>query len=163
MENVIAIRKEDHSAVLNFGGLTTDPEIRKLKERWPKSSLAEGVIVTYSDVESVIGAEWGSNRYNTITERWRKMLRNEHGIHLDPFVFGASYKVLDAHEKFVKQCRKMQEANRKERFSLRTYRDIDLNKLTPEERKQADFVAAKSAKRLAIGQMKSPHQLLPSV
>ena len=166
MDKVTSLEKKRSNqidAVLYFKGLPTDPEMRKLREAYPKDSLKEGRTIQYDELESIIGTAYGSSRFDTVISRWRRLMQREHGIHIDPHVPGKSLKVLDDHEKAEKAKKAFQESVKKELKSVMVFKDIARDNLTLEERAQTDFIMAKIAKRQAISQIKSPDLLLPTM
>jgi hypothetical protein len=62
---------------VNFGGLSAEPEVKKLIEKF--GAPPPGVI-THTDIEAVIGCTRKTSRYRTITTSWRKRLRREYLI-----------------------------------------------------------------------------------
>jgi hypothetical protein len=60
---------------------TTDEELSYLFGAWPPEEMKDGDLIDYDSVVAVIDIEHGSNRWNTITRRWRRALK-KHGIEL---------------------------------------------------------------------------------
>jgi hypothetical protein len=59
----------------------TGPEVRKLIEAFP--NIQRGQLITHDEIEKVIRHKRDSNRYKTVTSRWRKEVENERGIVID--------------------------------------------------------------------------------
>lgn len=53
-------------------GMPTGPDVSALEKRWP--DLVIGTRVPYEDVEKVLGLEWRSERFRTVTAAWRSRL-----------------------------------------------------------------------------------------
>jgi hypothetical protein len=62
-----------------LSGQTTEPEIIKLKEYF-RDLTPDGRVIPHNEMESLLGLSRKQKRYDTITERWRKMVEREVGI-----------------------------------------------------------------------------------
>lgn len=58
-------------------GLPTAPDVQLLMETWPSMNIGDRI--DYSKVAEVLKIEIGSNRWKSITDQWRKRLR-ERGL-----------------------------------------------------------------------------------
>lgn len=96
---------------LYFGKMSTDPDLRKLREKYPEDELQQGQIIPYREVESLLGEQKGSARFSNITNRWRKLVKREtlEQIETEP---GVGFKVLTDEEK-VDYAQKQREKSRR--------------------------------------------------
>ena len=62
---------------LYFGGMSTDPEMKMLRERF---GVPDPGLIPYSEIEEVISEKTQSNRFRTVTDRWRRELEREHNV-----------------------------------------------------------------------------------
>lgn len=62
MENVSVYR----------GGIPTKPDVKKLLEKFPVSTLTVGRVITYEEISLVIGEPPRTSRFRTVTNKWRK-------------------------------------------------------------------------------------------
>lgn len=61
-----------------FGGIPTDAEVELLNDKFGVPE--PGTMITYGEVEETIGREHGSNRWRSVTGRWRRELQKCHNI-----------------------------------------------------------------------------------
>lgn len=61
------------------GGVTTEPEIKLLLD---KVTLAPGDEIAHETIEEIISQPRTSNRYKTITMRWRNRMFRERGLEI---------------------------------------------------------------------------------
>ena len=74
MENVSVFR----------GGMPTGPDVQKLLEEFPTSTLTIGRVITYEEISRVIGVPPKTSRFRTITGVWRKEVENTVDIIMKP-------------------------------------------------------------------------------
>jgi hypothetical protein len=84
---------------LFFGGVPTEPDVRALRDAFPEAEMEPGTIIPYERVEALIGAGRKSNRWKTVTEKWRKIVENQTGRVIIGTVAGVGFKVLDNTQK----------------------------------------------------------------
>ena len=65
---------------LYFGGLPTEPQVRKLDEAFQNIAQVRGTTIPHEQIEEIIKEKRGSFRYKTITNRWRKRIEARTGI-----------------------------------------------------------------------------------
>jgi hypothetical protein len=82
-----------------FGGVPTDPDIKRLRDHFPDSQMQEGAQFPYADVEEVLGVDRKSNRFRTVTTRWRKIVEDESGFIIGADPDAEAYKGLDRSRK----------------------------------------------------------------
>jgi len=61
-----------------FGGVPTDGELKLLLEAF--DDLKEEAVITHDQITEVIGVEWKTDRYRTVTDRWKKTIFREQNI-----------------------------------------------------------------------------------
>jgi len=76
-------RRTDGRQNLFFGGLTTEPDVRKLMETYPRDKLLPDLVISYDEIEKLVGIQYGSSRWQSVTDRWRKTVQREFGIWLN--------------------------------------------------------------------------------
>lgn len=67
---------------LYFGGMTTDPEVKRLRESFPPATLSPDSTVSYARISEVIGVPHEAHRWKTIVGRWRKIIEKEDNVML---------------------------------------------------------------------------------
>lgn len=111
-------------------GMPTGPDVSALQASYPE--LKVGDTISYADVEIIIGCEWQTARFKTVTNRWRKRLK-EKGIVIDCDA-GEAFRVLTADEITAKTYSTFEQIGRKarkQRSNLATIRaDRDDQKAT---------------------------------
>lgn len=81
---------------VHFGGNTTDPEVKKLMEKF--SVIKPGDLLSHAEIAALAGAEPKSNRYYTVVEQFRKKLEQDLDLILKT-EFGKGYRVLSADQR----------------------------------------------------------------
>lgn len=98
------------SSEIYFRGAPTEIDVRKLLDALP--SIQIGDQITHEQVQQITGLRYGSNRYTTVTNAWRKLLLEKHDIELGS-VPGAGFKSLDAGERIDRNIDGMHHGLRK--------------------------------------------------
>lgn len=142
-----------------FGGITTTPDVNKLLEEYTKDKLVPNYEIPYKDVEIITGAKYGTSRWDSVTNRWRKKLENLYNIIIGCKDGSKSFIVLNEKGKLNLSGKKMQMATKSLKRSIVVAHTIDRKALTTEEAKELDFIKDKSAKMVAINQIKSNVEL----
>jgi len=120
-----------------FKGISTDPEIRKLNDKY--GIPAEGKIITYEDIAATIGANYQTPRFDVVYQRWVRLLYTRHNVkmlcRLGEGVYAAKpdERVDWSKDELTRGLRKFRRAGR-------VVRDTDYARLSPEAQKGADFV-----------------------
>ncbi len=145
-------------AKLHFGGIPVAPDVKRIRDEWPDETLTEGQIISDADMETVIGCRKSHDRYQTVTQKWRKTVEMSCGavIGREP---GVGFKVLSDSEKLQLQEGKVKSSFRAMRRSRDVSIRIDRNNLSDDERKRQDFLDRKAAAGLLVLQTKSIAQL----
>ena len=144
------------------GGVPTDIDIRKIRERFPDSSLTVGRIIKYSDVEDVIDVIKNSFRFRTVTWRWRRIVESESAIIIGT-ERGEGFKILNNNETFEYSNDKLRSAVRSAARSYHLYGYVERKELSKSEQKLFDFNHSKAAALIAVSQLKSIPKRLPSL
>lgn len=137
-----------------FGGIPTDLDIKRLRDKFPETEMKEGSIFNYNDIENILNCRRDSNRYKTVTSRWRRMLLSDYGI-----IVGCEksigFKVLNDSEKLDLSGSKIRYAERSMKRSVIVSSKVNRGKLTDEEKNRLDMYSDRASKCLAVLQIKS--------
>jgi len=127
-------------------GLPTDLDVKKLREHFPDDQLSAGVIVPYAKICALLDISEGSNRFQTVCSRWRKLLESESGIILKPVMGQKKYRVCDNADKADLSQQKSKSAARMAERSARIAGKVDRSALSDDQKRRFDasqqFVAA---------------------
>lgn len=137
-----------------FKGLPTTMDINKLIDTYTKDMLIPDYEIPYDEVAEIVGVRYGSLRFKTITERWRKKCMNLYNIIIGCKEGEKSFIVLNEKGKLNLSGRKNQTATKLVKTSALIAMLVDRRKLTEDEAKELDFIKEKNSKMLAIGQIK---------
>ena len=128
---------------LYFGGMPTDPDVRKLLDAFP--NLAVGETVLYSDVSDVIGVPYGTNRWESIITAWRKrMLRPETNMDLAR-ISGTHFLVLSAPQRVNKGSENVRRRVRAIRRDANLVASVPAADLDDISKKHRDHVLKRAA------------------
>lgn len=61
-------------------GMPYGPDIKRLQEQWPLTSLAEGTVIKHEDLAKALFIPKGSHRYYAVINAWIAKTKNENGI-----------------------------------------------------------------------------------
>jgi hypothetical protein len=140
-----------------FGGIPTKPFVQKLREKYPTDSMKPGVVATLAEIAEVVGESPHSNRFKTIISVWRRDIERDTSI--ETIIEGGNLIVLDDKGKLAKSKSKQHRANRQFKKSVIINHKIDAAKLSETERKELHFINERSAKILAISQIRKADNL----
>lgn len=140
-----------------FGGIPTDPDIRLLREMYQDSEL-NGTVIPYQKVAEIIRCDRNSNRFKTITDRWRKIVEAESGKILG-VKKGEGFVVLNDREKLDLSGQKLRSAARCANRSRVVASRVSINNLSSEDRARLEHNNKVSSGILAVAQIKSKQQL----
>jgi hypothetical protein len=138
--------------------LSTDIDINNLKDAYPFKTLFVGQKFLYADLEKLLQLNRASNRFRTVTSRWRNMVERETGYIIDPIGDAKGFKILNDQEKLGRSQRKRNESRTKACISVRTFASIDRLKLPHEKLPEYDFEAKCAGLLQTVIQLR---QLLP--
>lgn len=142
---------------LYFGGLTTDPQIRRLSEHYSDISSRRGTVIPHEEIEKLIEAERGSNRYRTITNRWRRRVERETGIVIAGTgdAVGVGFRVLTDDEQVGFGVSQRVSAGRRIRRWHTVVSNVNTDRLSPAMKAVRDFeVSAAARMHLAMTQVR---------
>lgn len=151
---------------LFFGGLPTDPEIKRLMDAFPESEMKVGDKFSYDRVSEVISAPYGSNRFRTITNRWRNIVEKRCGlfIGIPPDMAGEGFRVLSEQEKLELACRKHGTVVTGIRRTSILIASTDRSALaSDEDKKFYDLLHGRNAAMIASAQIRNKTKMLPEV
>lgn len=143
------------------GGVPTAPDVRKLREMFPDKDLNVGDVLAYDDIAEVVGCAYGTSRFKSITDRWRKLVENESGKIIGVSK-GVGFAVLSDSQKLEVSHQKLRTAVRSAGRSLTVAMHIDRSNLTDDERLRLDHQNRINASLLAAAQI-SPNTELPKL
>jgi hypothetical protein len=139
-----------------FGGVPTELEVKKLKQTY--NELSPGQLITYEEVSELIGVEYGSHRFRTVTNRWRKEVESETNIIIGCDA-GVGFKVLVEPEKVDLSAQKTRTAGRAARRAYVVAARTDVAGLDQEDRRRLDHCVMMSSKILGAAQLTSKPKL----
>lgn len=147
-----------------FGGIPTDVDVNRLISAYPVEGLVSGTVIPYGDVSKVIGESYGSNRWRTVTTRWRRKVEVDHNLYIEPDTNEArQFVVLDERGKVGLSRKKLRSSVRMARRSFTISARVDVGQLTDEEKSAHEFNCSRSAAVLATGQLRRKAPSLPEV
>lgn len=139
---------------LYFGGIPTEPDLKKIKEHYPDSSLQKGQIIFYEDIERILGVAKNTNRFRAVTNTWRKQVNEAIGQRIGTEK-GVGFKILTEPEKVNVSESKLRTAVKMARDSFIRSSEVDVTELTEEQKYTVENVHQKSGKLIATAQIKS--------
>lgn len=150
------------TAVLRFGGVPTDIEIKKIRDKWPDADLTPGQEIACEDVGAEIGHAVASCRFQTVTARWRRLVERgpagvvigrRHGV----FVVLKDGQVVDSNESDLRS------AIRKTRRVVLRGGKVDVAKLSEDEQKRHALHVSLTAKLLSAASIRKNETALPKL
>lgn len=142
------------------GGVPTDPDIEKLRKQIgvPK----ENQVLTFDELEKILGEHKKSSRFSTVVQRWKNLMNREHNIVFGP-VRSVGIIALPPNER-------VQYSAGKYRFGLRQVgkagiitATTDRSKLSDENQRVADHIQRSVAAIKLAAATSSKQQALPSL
>jgi hypothetical protein len=143
-----------------FGGIPTAVDVKKLQEKWPVQEMNPGDIFLYSDVSALIKADIRSNRFKTVTNKWRRDLEHSDGV-LIGTADSDKFVVLSDSQKLNLSGSKLRTAGRAVRRSIVVHAFTNRKKLTEAEQATYDHQQQVQAKIAAAAQLKRHQVGLP--
>lgn len=144
-----------------FGGVPTEPDVKKLLERFDVEDMIPGYEIKYSEVSEVIGQPKEASRWRTVTTAWRKRLENDRGIFLGCDKEKGCFYVLSEGGKVDLSGSKLQSAATAAKRAYVVLGCVDTKKLSDDERRKHEFYSMKSGVMIAAGQLRSKKMILP--
>ena len=149
---------EPVEAEFYFRGIPTEPDVRALKKKYPNEVMEVGFTIPYADVAKIIDVSPDSNRFKTVTSRWRKEFEDESGKVLEPSG-NKTFRVNNASENLHLTKRKTRTAIRATHRSTCVCKLTDRRRLSSDEKKQFDHVKNINAKIVASAQTRGKDNL----
>jgi hypothetical protein len=149
-----------------FAGIPTAPDVRKLCDTF-NARIKDREIIGYPEVVEALKTPKGSKRFQTVTNRWRKLLEDDEGIIIG-CERGIGFKMLDNFEKVDLSSAKIKQAIKSTTRSVVVAGHIDRKQLNGEDLKRLDHQeltaaailgAAKSATQNIVPDMKPTKQI----
>jgi len=141
-----------------FGGVPTDLDIKKIRSEFPDLALKDGQRISYEEIAGLIKEPVRSNRFRSVTTRWRKLIEEESNI-IVGCVDGRAFVVLTDGQKLGLAGTKFRSAVKHTRRARKLLARTDRNKLSKEERERFDHQDRNTAAILLAAQQKSPKAL----
>lgn len=148
---------------LYFGGIPTEPDVRKLMESYPVDGMKPGDLIGYEEIGTVIMEKVRSSRWKSVTTAWRKKLEDESKILLKCISDKMAFKVLNDDEKADERNKKQVEAGRKARKSLKIHLIIDKQGLSDKNKAEYDFYEQRAKGIIAAAQLRKPRLEPPTL
>lgn len=152
-------KEPDMSDNVFFGGVPTDPEVRQLREAYPESEMEPGHVIPYDDVAKVINTGKATNRFRSVTTRWRNIVERETGRIVIGTEAGVGFKVLDNSQKIDLGHSKLASAVKSSRRAYLLTARVETRGLSQEERDRLLVLQRRSASLIATAQIKSTAEL----
>lgn len=120
---------------LFLGGLPTEPDVRKLIDAFPR--LEPGAEISHAEIAKVIGVDRDSDRYRTVTNAWRRLLKKDHNVRLKALP-GVGFKSIDGMERVIDNMHGFTQGARKIRKAADDVRRVEIGKLSQEQQRVAE-------------------------
>lgn len=135
-------------SAVHVGGVPTDPEVRRLKDRYADVARLRGTTIPHDDVEELIGVSRHSSRYKTVTDRWRRHVERETGVVISGQgeAIGVGFRVLTHAEQVTFGVAQRVGAGRRIVRWHASIANTDPAMLSPAQRQVRDFEVAAAAK-----------------
>jgi hypothetical protein len=132
------------------------PYVEKIMKKYPAEGYGYGDLFLYTDLETLVDAEAGSQRFNYVTKVWRNKVFERYGILIEPGPLETyAFQVKNESEKLYSKERFMAKSLKSVRTASKIGLSIDRNKLTFLERRQLDHAQDRAAKIIGCHQVKS--------
>lgn len=142
--------KDYPDANLFLGGVTTDPEVKRLNDAYPEMEYDD--IIRHDEIETIIENDRRSNRYQAIVTRWRKLLERDKNLLLVA-VIGVGFIVADPSKRIIfgsgKHASGIKAIKRAGAVVVKTEREG----LSDEEKRLADHLVKNSAAIVTMEQV----------
>lgn len=136
------------SSSIHFAGVPTKPDVDRMQSVFGVPD--EGRLITYEEIEQVIGCKYRSNRFTSVVNAWRKSLESKHQVILgcDP---GKGVYRLNPDDRLDLSGSKLRSGFRSVGKSGRIVAFTERARLSPENQRAADHITrVVSSVKLAI-------------
>lgn len=138
-----------------IGGVPYGPDIKKLEETFPASSLTIGRTIQKDEFASTIHEEWGTNRCMGVWAAFKKRMLSDHGVVLKPE--GEAIRVLDDNDRVDAVRGKLKTAARHVIGANRIGATVDRKKLDEDRARSLEVAERAAAGMLASARLKPKH------
>jgi protein-disulfide isomerase-like protein with CxxC motif len=125
-----------------FGGVPTKIDVDKLRKEIGVPE--EGQLITYQRIAEVTGNKFGTHRYATVLNAWRRALRSEHEIEMGADAGKGLFR-LKPGERVQHGSAKFRSGMRHIVRAARVVTMTDRSRLNPEEIRTADHLTLRAA------------------
>jgi len=129
---------EQRKARIFRGFIPVAPDIAKIREKIPDESLTSDRKIPYVEIGEMIGSPYGSKRFRTVTNVWRKELLSK-GIVVGT-VSGEAFIVADDNLKVDISAKKFSTASAYATRSLQVAGCVDRDQIEPTQSRKLDFI-----------------------
>jgi hypothetical protein len=143
---------------LYFGGVPTDLDVKKIREVYPEHQMRIGQVIPYSQIVAIIGANYGTSRFFSVTNAWRKKVESETSIILSAQE-GTHFRVLSETEKVDLSASKLVSAAKHARRSFVIANRIDVKQISQEDKQRLDHQVNVSSKIIASSKLRKAPEL----
>lgn len=139
-----------------LGGIPYALDIKKLNETYPLPSLDLNRLISHEELAAVIGERVGSQRYYGVINAWKRLLRNEHAVHV-LWEKKEGVRVVDQHRLHKHTRLHFIQKGKQTVRAANDFRWIDRSALAPEEQKvyDHDLISAAKVKAAASQEARS--------
>jgi hypothetical protein len=146
---------------LYFGGVPTDPDVKRIRDQWPDANLQSGQQIECGEVARAFGESTESTRFRTVTGRWRKLVERSVGLVIrkrgDYFVVLKDGEVVNSNESDIRSAVK-----KTRRAGIRSTR-VNVKNLSEDEQKRHDLHVKLTGKLLAVANIRNGSPALPKM
>ena len=136
-----------------YGGIPTDIDIQKLRDRWPETELRAGETITHEEIQETLGVDVGANRFRTVLIRWRNIIERSTGKRL-AYQESGTLKVLTETEKLTAIEHKRHSLIRQGRRNLVRAARVERSHLNEDEKRRLDHVTLVERNSIAAAQLR---------
>lgn len=140
-------------------GSPTLPDIQAIRAKYPDHKLEEGQIIDYEMIAKIIGQSKDSNRFRSVTTRWRKLVEEETGRLMIGTELGVGFKVLSNKSKLELGVGKQRAGVRCIQRANVIGHLVEPKKLSEEDRERHAQLQRRTGAIMALEQIKSTKSL----
>lgn len=140
------------------GNIPTEPDVNKLKAKFPEDTLKEGMLISYDEISKEIDTPVKSSRFITVTNAWRRYLENTCHIILKS-LRGQGFNVLSESGKLNAAADKYKSATKMAARAVVITTRIDTKKLSSEERSTMTILQSRAGLLATNLAAKRTHEL----
>jgi hypothetical protein len=122
-------------AKLFVGGVSTEPDVKRLLETF--GCPDEGKVISYADVEAMLGIERTTSRFRTVVTAWRRQLKKLHNVEMFT-LSGVGYRVLAPADRVVGSVNEFARGVRKIGRAVTRIESVPVERLDQKQQKSAE-------------------------